>query len=171
MQGIADRIQIQFGEYVRAGDEFETLVPPYAVVQQQLAAPRRKLAVHGLAISNDLRNIVLQTAPMTANSHYAISIPMANSVSDEQLDTNQDSHDQHAIIDVDLELTGVMATLTGKAAIVGSADEAAEQAVWTGWLPHVDWRVSQELTRYSAVHEIASIGVARRRHAYARVQA
>ncbi len=30
LQGVKDRIKIHYGDHVRAGDEFETLAPPYA---------------------------------------------------------------------------------------------------------------------------------------------
>lgn len=35
-----DATKIEFGEYVSAGDRFEVLKPPYAVVEQQAATPR-----------------------------------------------------------------------------------------------------------------------------------
>ncbi len=141
LRGVADQIVIQYGDHVRAGDQYETLVPPYAVVQRQLLAPRKELAVHGIALSADRRNILIQTDAMRSNSHYAISIPYE--LNDERVD--EDPSRQHKSIDVDLTLTGVHAVLTR------SSKEATES--WNGWLPHFDWKVNDELTRNSAVHD------------------
>ncbi len=153
LQGIADQIQVEFGETVRAGDEFETLVPPYAEVQRQRAAPRHQLAVHGLALSSDRRNILLQTEPMLANAHYAISIPLSSAASEPVGDraseqaAAQATQAQRSVIEVDFSLTGVHAKLEV------NEGERDGQTLWTGWLPHFDWRVNQELTRQSAVHD------------------
>ncbi len=148
LQGIADRIVIQYGEFVRAGDQFETLVPPYAVVQRQLATARKNLAVRGVALSADRRSLLLQTDPMLANSHYSVAIPYespsgastAGSVAVEAIE-------QTRSIDVDLTLHGVETTFTSR-----GGDGAAPEN-WTGWLPHINWQVSDEFTRQSSVHD------------------
>ena len=142
LKGIADKIVIQYGDHVRAGDQFETLVPPYAVVQQQMLVPRRELAVHGIALSANRRDLLLQTESMRVNSHYAITIPHGVHVQSEQANPNR----QHRRIDLDLALNGVNATLA-------EALSRPEAKLWSGWLPHFDWRVSDEFTRRSAVHD------------------
>lgn len=143
LQNVADQIVIQYGPFVRAGDQFETLVPPYAVVQRQLATPRRNLAVRGMALSADRRNVLLQTDPMLANSHYAVSIPYQPI----DVQSTGGSIEQRRSIDLDLTLGGVEATFARH------ADDGADAVQWTGWLPHVNWQVSDEFTRESAIHD------------------
>jgi putative heme-binding domain-containing protein len=151
VQGIVDEIKIQYGEYVRAGDQFENLVPPYAVVQRQLASPRQELAVLSMALSPDRRNILLQTDAMDANTHYAISIPFASRMTEAEDATLQPNR-QIQSIDVDLTLNGVQAEFTGTALPTGELS-AAGKARWTGWLPHIDWKISDAMTKQSALHD------------------
>ncbi|WP_182865381.1 ThuA domain-containing protein [Rhodopirellula sp. JC639] len=143
LRNVADRIVVQHGDFVRAGDQFETLVPPYAVVQRQLATPRRNLAVRGMALSKDRRSVLLQTDPMRARDHYAVSIPYQSSVES----STTDGIGQIASIDVDLTLGGVQAMFTRH------NDDVTTKPEWTGWLPHVDWQVNDQFTRQSAVHD------------------
>jgi putative heme-binding domain-containing protein len=65
---------IEFGEYVGAGDRFEVLKPPYAVVQQQDAAPRGRLAVHSARLDETGRILILQTDPHPLAVHYAVTL-------------------------------------------------------------------------------------------------
>lgn len=143
LRGIVDRIVVQYGEYVRAGDRFETLVPPYEVVKRQLATPRSTLAVHGISLSADRRNVLVQTDPMLANSHYSISIPyaLAHDVSTTDAVQNEQS------IDLDLSLGGVETTFV-RHEVNGEA-----RRLWSGWLPHMNWQVSDELTQHSSTHD------------------
>ncbi len=62
---------IEFGEYVSAGDRFEVLKPPYAVVQQQDATPRGRLSIHAARLEDDGRTLVLQTDPHPLAVRYA----------------------------------------------------------------------------------------------------
>ncbi|MEP6663324.1 MAG: ThuA domain-containing protein, partial [Verrucomicrobiota bacterium] len=66
---------IEFGEYVRAGDRFEVLKPPYAVVQQQDATPRGRLGIHAARLDDDDRTLVLQTDAHSLAVHYAVTLP------------------------------------------------------------------------------------------------
>lgn len=134
-------LKIEFGSYVRAGDRFENLVPPYAVVKKQLATPRYSLAHSGLTVTNDLRTVIIHTEPMKANVHYAVTLGR-NAAS------QQDSKEltQHPQIDLDYSLTGVQAAWK-------SADQAAgDPQSWSGWLPHLDLQVARQLTQGSAEH-------------------
>ncbi|MEZ6135031.1 MAG: hypothetical protein R3C53_09000 [Pirellulaceae bacterium] len=140
LRGIVDKIVIQYGEYVRAGDRFETLVPPYAVVERQLKTPRDDLAVRGIALSADRRNLLLQTDALPSNTHYAVSIPYEAS---SEVDARAIA--QVKAFDLDLTLGGVMAEL--------ARPNPAEGQAWAGWLPHYDWQVSDEFTRHSAHHD------------------
>jgi len=66
---------IEFGEYVSAGDRFEKLKPPYAVVQQQDATPRGRLAIHAAHLEDDGRTLVLKTEPHPFLTRYAVTLP------------------------------------------------------------------------------------------------
>ncbi|MDG2220458.1 MAG: ThuA domain-containing protein [Rubripirellula sp.] len=168
LQGVTDRIVIQHGEFVRAGDAFENLVPPYSVVQRQLATPRKSLAVRGVALSADRRSLLLQTDPMRTTSHYSITIPLetnhdqasGNPVSGKtgsgktgssktvsSRGSTGNSIPQISLMEVDLTLNGVEASFTGE------PDRQTNQADWKGWLPHFNWQVSDEFTRMSAEHD------------------
>jgi putative heme-binding domain-containing protein len=74
LSAIKSKIHVEYGQYVRAGDQYENLVPPYAVVERQLATPRFKLDVIGVSVSPDMRTVLIQTEPMRQNMHYAIRL-------------------------------------------------------------------------------------------------
>ncbi len=118
------RVKVEYGKYVRAGDRFENLVPPYAVVQQQMATPRFELPVAGVSITSDLRTMIVSTANMSANATYAVTIPQA----DGEMDIDFGLHGVHALWRSDTNDT------------------------LTSWLPHLALGVSQQLTQGSAVH-------------------
>jgi putative heme-binding domain-containing protein len=66
---------IDFGEYVSAGDRFEVLKPPYAVVQQQDATPRGRLIIHAAHLEDNGRTLVLKTDPHPFLTHYSVTLP------------------------------------------------------------------------------------------------
>ncbi|MDA1231381.1 MAG: ThuA domain-containing protein, partial [Planctomycetota bacterium] len=127
MRQMAERITIEYGEHVRAGDRFENLMPPYAVVRAQLMKPRFALPVTGVSVTSDMQTLIVNTAPMLANAHYAVTVPMQSEV------------------DVEFTLHGVEARWTPA---TGNATPA-----WTGWLPHADLAVSKTLLADSAGHD------------------
>lgn len=138
-------VRIEYGHYVRAGDRFETLVPPYAVVKAQSEVPRFRLPVYSVSVASDLRTLLVQTAPMRANVHYAVTLPSFVSTQPEDNGVELHSADalqQHPQTDVDFALHGVIARW--------EPDDG--QNSWSGWLPHLDWRVSQRLTEQSSMH-------------------
>lgn len=126
LRQLTERIRIEYGEYVRAADRFENLMPPYAVVKAQLTKPRFALSVTGTAVTSDLRTLIINTASMKANLHYAVTVPMPDDV------------------DVDFALCGVEARWTPKP---GNATPA-----WSGWLPHADLDVAKTMLAGSAGH-------------------
>ena len=148
LQGITDRIVIHYGKFVRAGDQYENLVPPYAVVQRQLATPRKNLTIRSVALSADRRNLLLRTDPMVAHSHYSIAIPCDSSqdkpASDESFRGNSQ---QIQSMDIDLTLHGVEANF------IRVQEDGTSQIEWSGWLPHINWQVNDEFTQFSAVHD------------------
>src|SRR4030095_11648607 len=66
---------IEFGEYVSAGDRFEKLKPPYAVVQQQDATPHGHLRIHSASLDDAGRTLVLKTEPHSFLTRYAVTLP------------------------------------------------------------------------------------------------
>jgi putative heme-binding domain-containing protein len=66
--------KIEFGDYVRAGDRFERLKPPYKVVKQQEGTARGNLNVVRAEIGGD-KTLVLATDPHPLPVTYALTIP------------------------------------------------------------------------------------------------
>ncbi len=147
---LSERVRISYGEHVRAGDQFENLMPPYAVVRSQLMKPRFDLPVGGTAITSDQRTLIINTAPMKANVHYAVTVPVSNDSSSVAPTEHGAPLSQMPLLDVDLALHGVEATWT---AAEGKAEDNEKTPSWSGWLPHADLNVSRELLRGSAGHE------------------
>lgn len=127
LRQLTERIRIEYGEHVRAGDRFENLMPPYAAVRAQLITPRFALPVTGTAVTSDMRTLIINTAPMKSNDHYAVTVPMQSE------------------LDVDFALHGIEAGWTPAA---GNATPA-----WSGWLPHPDLKVAKAMLAASAGHE------------------
>lgn len=138
LQGLTARIKIDAGRYVRAGDRFESLRPGYQVVQDQLAAPRRKLAVHGVSLSQDRTTLILATDVHSQTVHYAIGWEDAR-----RADANASAQGlpQHDAIDLDYALNGVEAVWT-----------RAQGESLSLWLPHLDLEVARQLTAASVEH-------------------
>ena len=141
LRQLAENIRIDYGAFVRAGDRFENLVPPYAVVQAQQMKPRFSLPVTGVAVTSDLRTLLISTDPMLSNTHYAVTIPMTGSVS--QTDPAAQLP-QHPEIDVDFALHGLVAEW--------KPDDGNTAPAWSGWLPHPDLGVCRTLLAHSAGH-------------------
>jgi putative heme-binding domain-containing protein len=127
VRGLATRARVEFGVNVRAGDRFENLVPPYAVVRQQLIQPRFELPVHSVAVSPDSRTLTLHTDVISQPVHHAIRLPLGD---DE--------------IEVDSMPRGLQASWTAKGATVPQ---------WQGYLPHPDLDVCRSLLKESTFHE------------------
>ena len=170
LKNLTAQTKITYGEFVAAGDRFETIRPGYAVVQRQMASPRYNLPVHGVSVTPDRRTLVIATAPHRAAVQYAltlpglgrkVSVPLARSV--EQSPTNtttQEEKDgqarrspyelpQHPQIDLAYSLNGVLATWV---------PEDKTQRGWSGVLPHLDLSLCDEFSTEDAdndrFHEI-----------------
>lgn len=146
LSGLLERTTIDRGLHVRAGDRFETLEPPYAVVQAQKLAPRHRLTIASAALTADRRTVVLGASPIPNRTHLAVSLPYQSTEPAESLPA---SIPQHPWIDVDLSTAGV------EARWIAAAAEAppASSTNWTGWLPHADLDVARRLTAGSAGHD------------------
>jgi putative heme-binding domain-containing protein len=130
LKTIAGKVKIECGQYVRPGDGFETLQPPYAIVKMQLATPRFDLPVHSVQVTGDRRTLVLTTGPHTQAVSYAVTLPGFGPAK------------KHNTIDLGYDLTGILVEWTGK-----------DGQKWSGWLPHFDLEVSKAFTAGSAEHK------------------
>ncbi len=140
-RGVRERIRIEAGEHVRAGDRFETVRPGYQVVRDQLASPRRWVEVLGLSLTADQRTLVLRIPPQTEPVPYAITLPSPTAPPVGQ------SIAQVPEMDVLVELHGVEAS-------AGPAPAGRRQM-----LPHPSLEVSRRLTLGSADHEAFLDGI------------
>ena len=133
--GDPSKVSITYGEFVRAGDRYEVLKPPYAVVDQQLRAHRGNLRVTSARLSGDRRTLLLTTDLHPAQASYAVSVPLGGGPS---------TDGQDRIIELDYNLAGVEATWT---------PEGSRTPAWASWLPHENPNVARSLTRGSAIHD------------------
>lgn len=142
LAGLQDKLKIEYGRYVGAGDRFESLWPGYQVVNQQQRTARYLLPIHGAQWTADGRTLIVATDLHPKAVPYALTLPtpVGGNASASALDA---SLPQVGEIDVAYDLAGVAATVKG----------ANGESVWSGWLPHFDLDVSQSLTQGSAEHE------------------
>jgi putative heme-binding domain-containing protein len=165
LKQLAAQCKITFGEYVRAGDRFESLFPPYAVVQMQRKTPRINLPVYSAQVTSDGRTLLLATAPMREAVHYALQLP---GMGRPPLLSKANRLPQHPQIDLDFALSGVQAAWQPKPNPAGLRDlrgipAATREAVqgyldslnvgWSGWLPHLDLAVAREFTTGCSTHQ------------------
>jgi putative heme-binding domain-containing protein len=139
LAGIGESISLTYGPYVRAGDRYEVKRPGYAVVAQQLQAPRETLVVHSVQLTPDRRTLLLVTDPHPAAVRYAVRLPWRAP----EPDTVPATVRQDAVIEVDYALTGAQADWTA----------TDGKGAWSGWLPHPDLAVARALTQGSADHD------------------
>jgi putative heme-binding domain-containing protein len=139
LRGLAQRTTIEYGNYVYPGDRFESKRPGYEAVQRQLAGPRFELPVLAAQISSDRRTLILQTPPHPQAVSCAVTLPglgrPAAPLAGEL--------PQFPAVDLGYDLTGVTAQWRGR----------AEDATWSGWLPHFDLTAARAFTSASAEHE------------------
>jgi putative heme-binding domain-containing protein len=134
-KNVAKQSGIESGRYVGAGDRFETFRPGYAVVQMQQKEPRQSRAVLTASLSADGRALSLQTAPRVEAVNYALAAVTVPII--------KNGMSQIIALDLAHDLTGVSAAWQPK---------DTKTAPWSGWLPHVDLRVTRELAAASADH-------------------
>jgi putative heme-binding domain-containing protein len=129
------RIHITYGEFVRAGDRFESLRPGYAAVEAQSHAFRGQLRVINAALSEDKRTLRVTTDPHPMQASYAISLPLRSPPAADR---------QEPVIELTYDLSGVAAEWTA---------DGQSTLAWTGWLPHADLDVARRFTEGSADHQ------------------
>jgi putative heme-binding domain-containing protein len=137
LSGLASRLTVTAGHYVREGDRFESFRPGYRAVQDQQAAPRIRVPVTAVRASADRRTLVVATSARTEALPVAFDFdgwarPAA---------VPAESAQQPAV-SVGGDYGGVAAEWT-------SADGTDG---WRGWLPHFDLQIARELTAASAGH-------------------
>jgi putative heme-binding domain-containing protein len=128
-------VKVEAGEFVSAGDRFETVRPGYQVVRDQMASPRRWVDILGLTLSEDRRTMGLRVARQSEPVSYAISLPLPATWK------QSGGIAQHAQIDLQATLNGVAATLATK-------DGQSRQTI----LPHASLAASEMLTAGSTEH-------------------
>jgi putative heme-binding domain-containing protein len=131
---LSGQVRLEFGRYIRPGDRFETLHPPYQLVQQQLRTPRFDLPVLGVHVTPDRRTLVLDTRPQVAAASFALTLPTL----DQPNVAKEKALPQRPMIDLGFDLTGVQATTENGRPV---------------WLPHLDLTVARALTADSAEHD------------------
>jgi putative heme-binding domain-containing protein len=151
LKNIASQVAIESGPYVRPGDRFETLKPPYAVVQRQNVTPRFDVPVNGVQISADGRTLVLATGPHSDAANFSVTLPAFSSMTGSEKSTAASERrasasreiQQIPAIDVGYDLTGVSAAW----------QPTRGDGAWTGWLPHLDLATARAWTAGSAEHD------------------
>src|SRR5204863_9388951 len=71
----AEPPKIEAGRYVAAADRLETIRPGYAVVKMQQRQPRTAVAVTAISLSDDGRNVAIETGPRVDAVNYALALP------------------------------------------------------------------------------------------------
>lgn len=127
--GVKEKIQVEAGRYVAAGDRFEVIRPGYQVVRDQMAAARRWVDVQSLALTADHRTLVLRVPPQTEAESYSITLPVPGSWRTPGKITQQPQ------MDLGLTLNGIQLSAADGTRVV---------------LPHPSLTVSKSLTEGSA---------------------
>lgn len=139
LTNLTRRVQIMFGKFAGAGDEFETFRPGYAVVEQQMRSLRYPLDVYSAAITPDRRNLLLATAAQTADAQYALTVELSKTDPSDAANAIE----QRPRIDLAYDLSGLDCQWMDTSGAIQ----------WCGWLPHADLAVSKHFTRGSSEHE------------------
>jgi putative heme-binding domain-containing protein len=108
-------LTVSCGEYVRAGDRYETLRPPYVVVKAQLATPTRDLKIRSASLSADGKTLSVKIEEMPWRAWYALAIPGVKLPGQARLG---------ATVDVDFELAGEKWAHLPKQAVVEKVEES-----------------------------------------------
>jgi putative heme-binding domain-containing protein len=146
LRDVLANTKLTAGKFVRAGDRFTNLWPPYAVVQAQNATPRFDIPVRSAQLTPDRRTLILATDPLPAAVHYALTLPGMGRPkaipAREGAELPKGTVTQHPAIDLDFDLSGVEAEWTSKDG----------KTTWNGWLPHLDLKASEQFTLGSISH-------------------
>ena len=125
---LPDKITMEYGKYVEAGDRFELVRPGYKAVERQMNFPRKLQKVKSAFLSDDSKTLVLNTYIHTDPETYAVTLPAF--YSDKKV---ENSLDQVSAIDISYTLNGV--------GVYWQANSG--QGEWEGVIPHIDLNVSK----------------------------
>ena len=133
---VASKARLIYGRFVRAGERYETLAPPYQVVQIQATSRRYQLPVYDARVAEDEHTLVLRTGPQARGLWYALTLPRTHDSGTGK------GLPQEPFIDVDYTLEGALAEVANKRG----------QMLWSGWLPHLDLDAARQFTAASPRH-------------------
>lgn len=140
LTNLPDKVKIEYGEYVGAGDRFEVQRPGYKAVERQMGFPREALGVKSADLSDDGKTLVLNTFSHTVAATYAVTLPAFDD--DKKMEK---SIPQRPDIDLSYELSGVEVNWQA----------ASGNEKWSGWLPSLNLAVSnafmQPVSEYQAL--------------------
>lgn len=137
---LRESIKLESGVYNSAGDRFEKLAPPYAVVQRQRLSPRVDLPLYSVRVMADKRTLSLVTDRLVRGSNVSITLPAFSQNQEPMI------HEviQEPQVDLLCEPYGVEAVWT-------SADGTEEVRTV---LPHLSLGIAREFTKGSVEHEL-----------------
>ncbi|RCH56056.1 hypothetical protein DJ568_04730 [Mucilaginibacter hurinus] len=75
LAGLADKIKIEYGEFVNSGDRFEVWRPGYQAVDRQMRSLRQEIGVKSVELSVDGRTLIVNTYTHVEPVAYAIKLP------------------------------------------------------------------------------------------------
>lgn len=127
--------RIQYGEYLTAGWQRETLKPPYAVVEHQDASPVGTLAVRSVTLNPDWSTVILQTEP------HLFDIPHAVTLGGIRAEFASGSGES---VELEYSFAGLMVDW------VRTRRDVSVTNAW--WIPQPDFEVSRALLRGSLEH-------------------
>ena len=142
-RNILQHSAITTGDYVAAGDRFETVRPGYQVVKDQMSVTNLELPVLSAGLSQDGRSVILQKPARKEALNYAIKLPI-NAKSGQTPQDNHQELPQQPSIDLLSDLTGIQTSWIS----------TSGKQKWSGWLPHLDLEVARELISGSAEHSV-----------------
>ena len=131
--GLVEQSQIVYGEYVAAGDRFESIRPGYAVTKMQQTLPRRKLPIYSASVTPDQKTLILSTATHRWNASYALTLPGLGRQDDV---SKPGDLPQVSQIDLSYSLSGVSARWQGA---------LPSQAILQCTLPHLNTSIATTL--------------------------
>lgn len=166
---LSKQILIDAGPFVRAADRYENLVPPYAVVQGQMIAPRQQLPITSVGLSPDLRTLSINFKQSDSADFIAVTLPSNHSSESRTIGSDDTLIPQRAETQIDASANGVLVhwdreplNLNSDSSATSSIHDptsaalnadSTEQGDWIGWIPHLDLSVSRALTQGSAEHD------------------
>ncbi|MEO8269584.1 MAG: ThuA domain-containing protein, partial [Aureliella sp.] len=140
LKNLTEQISISCGEFVAAGDRFETIRPGYAVVEQQMKSVSRKLPVIAVSVTPDRKTLVMATAPHRNTEQYALTLPSFTLPSlslSPKSKPESGAFPQQPQIDLAYSLNGVLATWE---------PDDKSQPGWSGVLPHFELDICRDLS-------------------------